>query len=588
MDQDPDGSRLQLDRQRDGDLVRRWRAGDERAFGELYDAWYDRVHDLATRLVRDSARAADVTQDAFLAAWQRIDSLDDPAAFGGWLLRICRNRALNVLEKEGRSTTVDDLTFRSIEAEGSPVSAPDGFRVAGVLADHDDPAHAVGDQEVADLLWAAADALGERDRTVLDLQLRHGLTPAEIGEVVGVNRNAANQLVHRVKQRLEGAVTARLLWRGDAPSCPRLLADLDALGTSAFDQRAVTVANRHAESCEECGDRQRIGLQPAALFGAMPIVVAPILLKQQTAAALESAGVAITGSAHAPAATPGGGAPSSDAAGKARGEGPSGGSRGGSGGVASGATGTASASGAGLDAGTASAETAPARAASSAPTERRDTRRRALAIAAVLALLAVTGGVVLAVTGDDDPTPVATESPGTSDDLAAGDPTSAPSTAPATEAGVGTAADVIGHPTTTTTALAGPTTTAGPSIVPPPPPPPTTTTTPPGPTTTTTDPPPPPATASATMAPTHAPLTFVLGSFEQPVLTWSTSGGASVTVLGPGVSDTRRAGSVDVCPGTVVSGTVCTTPAGTYTYRVRVFAGDGDVLASDTVALTIP
>src|SRR5262245_3726876 len=149
MDQDPDGPRLQLDRARDEALVQRWRAGDERAFGELYDAWFDRVHDLAMRIVRDPARAADVAQDAFLAAWKRIDTLDDPAAFGGWLLRIARNRALNVVEKEGRAHAVDDQAFRAIEAEGSPVSAPDGFRVARVLADQDDPARAVGDLEVA-------------------------------------------------------------------------------------------------------------------------------------------------------------------------------------------------------------------------------------------------------------------------------------------------------------------------------------------------------------------------------------------------------------------------------------------------------
>ena len=48
-------------------------------------------------------------------------------------------------------------------------------------------------------MWGAAEALGERDSEVLDLTLRLGMTPAEIADVVGTNRNAANQMVHRAR-----------------------------------------------------------------------------------------------------------------------------------------------------------------------------------------------------------------------------------------------------------------------------------------------------------------------------------------------------------------------------------------------------
>lgn len=577
MDQDPDGTRLQHDRTRDEQLVQRWRAGDERAFGELYDAWFDRVHDLATRMVRDGARAADVTQDTFLAAWQRIDSLADPAAFGGWLLRICRNRALNVLEKEGRAAVVDDRAFLAIEAQGSPVSAPDGFRVAGVLADHDDPARAVGEREVAALLWEAAEALGERDRTVLDLQLRHGLTPAEIGEVVGVNRNAANQLVHRVKQRLEGAVTARLLWRGEAPTCPRLLAELETAGVSAFDQRAIAIANRHAPTCDECEDRQRAGLEPVALFGALPIALAPALLKQQTASVLEGAGVSMGGSAYAPAGVAGG--PTGSEA-----SGPSPTPGGGAGG-GDGTTPLASAGAAGPTAAITRAQTRDSDEDSGSGGDGGPNapRRTALVVAAILALLALVGGTVLAVSGDDNSDELATEPTAPNDLVTPTDPDgSTPSTASA-EPVVGTAADAIGHPTTTTTPALGPTATTEPGLVVPPPAP-TTTTSPPAPTTTSTTSPP-PATASASISPATAPPTFPMIA-GQPILTWSTSGGASVEVTGPGFSASTASGSAPICPGTIVS-SLCVSSPGSYTYRVRVRNSSGVVVATDAANLVI-
>ena len=51
-----DPARL-AERRRDGALVERIRAGDDQAFAELYEVWFDRVHDLAGRILRDPGLA---------------------------------------------------------------------------------------------------------------------------------------------------------------------------------------------------------------------------------------------------------------------------------------------------------------------------------------------------------------------------------------------------------------------------------------------------------------------------------------------------------------------------------------------------
>ena len=79
----------------EGTLVEAARRGDHDAFGELFDAWYDRVHDLVRRILHDPGLAGEVAQDSFLKAWTKLDTLEDPDAFGGWLLRIARNGALS-------------------------------------------------------------------------------------------------------------------------------------------------------------------------------------------------------------------------------------------------------------------------------------------------------------------------------------------------------------------------------------------------------------------------------------------------------------------------------------------------------------
>jgi RNA polymerase sigma-70 factor (ECF subfamily) len=290
-------------RARDARLVEAALAGDRRAFGRLYDQWFDQVWNLARRIVRDDEVAAEVAQDAFLSAWRNLATLESVDAFGGWLLRIARNASFNRRRREQRSRPVDDEGLAVIEGTGaSAATAPAGFGVEDRARTADAPASFAEDAELVALVRQAAGALGQRDAEVLDLQLRFGLAPAEIGEVMGMNRNAANQLCHRIRQRFAAAVRARVLWRGDRPACDALATMLDSAGVSAFDASAVKIAERHAEACPQCHERRELRLEPAAMFAAVPLVAAPVLLKQQAAYALEGAGVAMDGSAFGAAA----------------------------------------------------------------------------------------------------------------------------------------------------------------------------------------------------------------------------------------------------------------------------------------------
>jgi hypothetical protein len=98
-------------------------------------------------------------------------------------------------------------------------------------------------------------------------------------------------------------------------------------------------------------------------------------------------------------------------------------------------------------------------------------------------------------------------------------------------------------------------------------------------------PPPPPVTVTANlaMAPATMPLAYSMSA--PPVLSWSTAGGASVLVTGPGLSSAVPSGSAPVCPGSTSA--VCTAPPGTYAYTLVVRGGWGQVVAQRTATLTI-
>ncbi|MCC7078280.1 MAG: sigma-70 family RNA polymerase sigma factor [Acidimicrobiia bacterium] len=282
----------------DANLVEDARQGDDLAFGRLYDAWFDRAYDHAFHILRNPDTAAEIAQDSFLTAWRRLDELRDGAAFGGWVLQIARNRALNRLRVLKRTQPVDAAGMALIEATAkSPRTAPAGFAIEDRVGTVDDPEVAAEDGELVDLVWDAATGLSERDAVVLDLHLRHGYEPADIATQMGVTRNNANQMLHRVRARLGDAIRARVLWRHGEPLCHDLARALREGDVGEFGPEAVKAITAHAAACEECSERQQTRLAPSALFSLVPAVAIPFLLKAKAAAALESAGVPLQGSA---------------------------------------------------------------------------------------------------------------------------------------------------------------------------------------------------------------------------------------------------------------------------------------------------
>jgi len=76
-------------------LATRARAGDADAFGALIELHGRAARRVALVALGNAADADEAVQDACLTAWQRVASLDDPAAFRAWLLRITWRKALD-------------------------------------------------------------------------------------------------------------------------------------------------------------------------------------------------------------------------------------------------------------------------------------------------------------------------------------------------------------------------------------------------------------------------------------------------------------------------------------------------------------
>lgn len=147
----------------DAECVRAVQAGKRERFEELVARYQNAVFAIALGYTRNRARAEDLAQEVFVAAFTNLHQLREPARFLPWLIQIARNRS-----------------FRETRKSGSRPEQPlaEGFDPAAPAADPDT-------QRAADVL-ALVEELEEPYRSTLLLKYQQELSCKEIAAREGV------------------------------------------------------------------------------------------------------------------------------------------------------------------------------------------------------------------------------------------------------------------------------------------------------------------------------------------------------------------------------------------------------------------
>ncbi|MBX5455393.1 MAG: sigma-70 family RNA polymerase sigma factor [Thermogemmatispora sp.] len=98
-------ARLEQD---DAQLVRASQHGDREAFALLVQRYQRRVFNMILRMLQDYEEACEITQEAFLAAWQGLPTFRGEARFPTWLYRIAYNCCLRQLEQRRRDKALQN------------------------------------------------------------------------------------------------------------------------------------------------------------------------------------------------------------------------------------------------------------------------------------------------------------------------------------------------------------------------------------------------------------------------------------------------------------------------------------------------
>ena len=167
-------------------LISKARTGDKSAFGQLIRMFQRRLMRFVFGLLGSFDQAEDVVQEAFVKAWQALDSFDPTRPFYPWLSVIARNLAFNLMRREEKKESLENLTEK-------------GFDVA---IDEPGPLERLLEGENERRFYQALTSMPERYREVFVLRHFEDMNYAEIAKELKIKPGTVDSRLYRARQYL--------------------------------------------------------------------------------------------------------------------------------------------------------------------------------------------------------------------------------------------------------------------------------------------------------------------------------------------------------------------------------------------------
>ena len=164
----------------------------EAEFAQLFDEYSAPIYNYVLRMVADADRAADITQDTFIKAYRKLDTVNEATSTRSWLYRIATNTAIDDMRRRRNVTPMpDDSPTFANRADHRP--GPEAEVMAGTL-----------DERIQRALLT----LRPNHRQCLLLSDLDDMSAQQIGEVMGLSYGAVRTLLCRARGEMRRALAA--------------------------------------------------------------------------------------------------------------------------------------------------------------------------------------------------------------------------------------------------------------------------------------------------------------------------------------------------------------------------------------------
>ena len=181
-----------MTREQEAAIVRKVLDGDANAFETLVLEYEKNVYNIALRMTGNSEDAADMTQEAFIKAYNSLQAFRGDSKFSVWLYRIVSNVCLDFLRSKNRRPTVS-LSVEDDDGEDTQLDVADESQSPELLLDR---------KLTRDSVRRGLDSLPPDYRQILLLREIQGLSYDEIAQALSLEVGTVKSRIFRARKRL--------------------------------------------------------------------------------------------------------------------------------------------------------------------------------------------------------------------------------------------------------------------------------------------------------------------------------------------------------------------------------------------------
>lgn len=187
-------------RENDSELIKKAKSGDSKAYEGLLKKYKNSVHNLVYRMVRDVQEAEDLTQEAFIKAFNSLASFNEEYAFSTWLYKIATNNCIDFFRKRKLQTYSLDKPVKYKDSEiQHEIPDPDLNPEKTILA-----------HERSDIIQHAIETLPQKYYTAIILRHNEEKSYEEIAEILHLPLGTVKARIFRAREMLNKALKEKL------------------------------------------------------------------------------------------------------------------------------------------------------------------------------------------------------------------------------------------------------------------------------------------------------------------------------------------------------------------------------------------
>ena len=184
----------------DSILINQAKSGDDQAYDKLLNKYRNSVYNLVYRMVRDIQEAEDLTQEAFIKAFNSLAQFNEEYAFSTWLYKIATNNCIDFFRKRKLQTLSLDKPIQYKDSEiHHEIPDPELNPEKNILA-----------SERTSIIREAIETLPEKYYTAIILRHTEEKSYEEIAEILHLPIGTVKARIFRAREMLNKALKDRL------------------------------------------------------------------------------------------------------------------------------------------------------------------------------------------------------------------------------------------------------------------------------------------------------------------------------------------------------------------------------------------